>query len=193
MKRERVGIIENILRSGMRLKPAMPLYARVSFINAISLLCTLLFGVFGLGNYLAGAETFALFEFALALAFVFSMLVMRLTARTGPSALINSVLIYIGSAVLVITGGTGGTGIYWIMICPLLFLNFWGRKLGLVWLMGQLVIVLSLVALNTTGFIYVDYTPYEMLVFTASLMIFSLLLWTHDYLENLKLKYLGHE
>lgn len=193
MKRRRPGILENLMRSGMLLKPSMPLYAKVTFLNLTTILCMLLFAFFGLTNLTSGKDSFAMFEFTLSLAFVFSFLMARLTSRTAPSSLINSLLIYVGAAVLVITGGTEGTGIYWLIIIPLLFLNYWGRKLGLVWVMGLLVIILSVLALNVMGIVYVAYSSYEVLVFTASLVVFSLLLWTHDYLDHLKLKYLGDE
>ncbi|KXK27237.1 MAG: hypothetical protein TR69_WS6001000110 [candidate division WS6 bacterium OLB20] len=193
MKRERLPILESILRSGMYLKPSMPLYAKITFFNVVSAFCAGMFLIFGYTNYQFGQITFATFEFSLAGGFAISMLLLRLTSRYNPSAIVNSLLLYIGAAVLIITGGTVGTGVYWLLMCPLLYLNFWGRKLGLVWMMGMIILLAGIVILNALEIVRIAYTQYQMLIFLLAIAVSTFLLWLHSYLDSLKLRSLTDE
>lgn len=106
---------------------------RVIFINTLSLfgICYLLgFGVIRLaaGQMIVGAV-----DVALGLFLITNLVLLRRTGEVGLITALNVAGLFALILFLYITGGIGGTGIFWVYFLPLVIFYLFGVRGGLVW------------------------------------------------------------
>lgn len=168
----------------MQISPSMPIYAKITYINISGFFGITVFFVYGIVHILRGSSGLGLFELAISLGFIVGLVLLRLSASISYTQIVTSVLIYISSAVLIITGGLSGTGIYWLLVFPIILMNFWGCYKGIIWVTGNLVVISTLLLLSYFGLLPIYYDKPEVLVISVAIIVQTIFLWLKEYLCN---------
>ena len=144
---------------------------RAYVINVYSILGFLALVVFGLlhifveENVLLGQ-----IELAIGVVMAINMLAFRLTRTIAVARTFLLVSILLLLQVLLITGGTRNTGIFWFFIFPLTVFFVAGKKQGLWWMAGLMAVVGGILAL---GQLDVVHTPYNLIAIRQLLISLS--------------------
>jgi signal transduction histidine kinase len=127
--------------------------------NVYSLLAVVAAGVFGGLHITEGNPVVGSIELACSLVFLINMIVFHATGRLqlARSVLLASIMGLM--IVLLLSGGTRGTGIYWLFIFPLATFFLVGKQQGL-WWMATLYLAVMLIGIGS----YFDlvHTPYSL-------------------------------
>lgn len=106
---------------------------RVKFINTLSLfgICYLL--GFGATRLAAGQMMVGAVDVALGLVLITNLVILRRTGEVGLITALNVAGLFALILFLYVTGGIGGTGIFWVYFLPLVIFYLFGVRGGLVW------------------------------------------------------------
>lgn len=165
----------NFITSGFGPDCSRSFMRRVKFINAMSLFGFCFLCGFGIIRLITGHFLVGSLEIALGALLVADLVVLRRTGNVGLIIGISIIGLMSLFMYLYITGGIGGTGIFWIYFLPLLFFYLFRVRAGLAWLAVLYTLFLALALLQHVGAIDLYYSFATTLQMLASLSLESLI------------------
>lgn len=165
----------NIITSGFGPDRPRSFMRRVKFINALSLfgLCFCFgFGALRLatGQFLVGAV-----DVALGVLLVVNLVILRRTGSVGLVTNLNVSGLIVLVMFLFVSGGSGGTGIFWSYFLPLVIFYLFGVRGGLSWMAAIFLLYLSLSLLDHAGALSLFYSFATIMQMLAILLLESLI------------------
>lgn len=144
-------------------------------INLFSLLAFLTLGLFGLVEIIVENEpSLGLLELFGSLTIALNAIGLRLSKNAALARTLLLLVILVFLLVMLMTGGTKGTGILWYFIFPVSAFYLTGKRQGLYWLGGLIGATISLRVIEILGGIQLPYDPVAIRQLILSLIVVSI-------------------
>ncbi|WP_456403039.1 GGDEF domain-containing protein [Persephonella sp.] len=136
---------------------------KIRLINSFTIVGAAALYIFAFLHYTIGDYEIAFFEFFIATGGVINTILLKLS--DGRTIRLSEDFILIGMMILligiVIHGGIANTAIFWIFTYPLISFFLKGKKVGLVWNILLIFVIISLSILDKFGIVPIPYEPIE--------------------------------
>src|SRR3989337_4351632 len=126
------ALISNYLRANSTFQSDDPRYFRIRLLNGLLIAGIIFLLIFTLVNFRNDNTVLATVEFVICLGLIFTYIYIRSTGNFEQTADAATVIVIILGSVLFLTGGTEGSGIFWIFSFPGIILFLQGFKRGAV-------------------------------------------------------------
>lgn len=155
-------------------------YSLLNIVNVASFITILMFSIVHLLNseYILGY-----LQLLISVLILINIFVFRIYNKYHLSSFYTILLIYIQLMLLYTNGGINNTGIYWLMMFPILVLILKGRWLGVLWislLIGSLVIS---IVLSYFSIIQLPYPIFNVLISTVCIFVITLMIYPFESLR----------
>jgi len=149
-----------------------PAYAQAYVINVYAQLGVLSLGLFG-ALHLSVEHNVRLgwFEVADAGVIALTLLFLRFTANVRVARLGFLLALFAALLVMIITGGTAGTGDFWLFLFPVAAFFLGGQKQGILWMAALIAGLFVLFLLSQWGIVGIAYSPVVVRQLAISLVV----------------------
>lgn len=139
---------------------------------------------FGLISIIQGNIAYGIIELFFAVLAILNIIAFRLHNNTRIAAGGIMLLMYAILTLLLITGGIGGTGLFWFFTLPPLAFFLFGRKTGWYWIIGIFILTLLLFGLHSLGIIPLAFSFLTIRQLLASLFAVSFLVFIYENIRE---------
>jgi signal transduction histidine kinase/ActR/RegA family two-component response regulator len=173
----------DFVTSGIPEDPFSPYMRRVRFLNQFLLTTVVALLLFGVYHLFFGSLLSAGIEIAIGLLGAASILYIRKTGNLDRAQKLTLSSMLVMMVYLLVTGGIGGTGIFWWFTLPA-GAFFLGRRFARWWMAGTIFMILLAMGLAAGGFLALPYSLVFLRQFLASLVVVSLLVYFYETIRE---------
>jgi PAS domain S-box-containing protein len=151
-------------------------------VRAYSLLAIFSLGIFGSLHITTHPQnSVGYLELVGSAALLLNLAILRLTRRVGlvKNMFLLIVLAFLG--LMLVTGGTAGTGVFWTFVFPVTAFFLAGKRAGVVWLASLLVLILVVWALSASGAITIPYDGVTLRQLAISLLVVTVGIYAYQH------------
>ncbi|HZE87886.1 MAG TPA: ATP-binding protein [Methylomirabilota bacterium] len=180
LKKKEHSLWKNLLYSGSLETENIALLKQFFFINTFALLGFVSAFVFGTLHIFAKHYYVGFPEILGGIVFLLTILLLRVSKKLQLCKI--SLLITLGVLLIVMlaTGGTAHTGIFWYFSFPVVAFFLMGKEKGTFWILSLYIVTLLLFILGSRGIVSVAYTFIEIRQLLASLLVTSILVYLYQ-------------
>lgn len=168
-------IWDNIISSGFGPDKSRTFLRRVKFTNALSLFGICFCFGFGIVRISTGQLTVGAVDLLLGILLSANLVILRRTGNVGLTSSLGVTGLLGLIFFLYITGGVGGTGIFWFYFFPVSIFFLLGVRNGLIWLAILYALILLLCLLSRAGVVTLFYSFATTIQMLASLLLESVM------------------
>ncbi|MBU1075889.1 MAG: HD domain-containing protein [Spirochaetes bacterium] len=159
--------------------------SRVIVINVFLIIGVIITFAYGLLNIFTGNTLVGIVDLIACAGMILNAVYLRYTARYNRVSSYTLLLMLALLMVLLITGGTANTGIYWFYTYPALTFFLKGKKRGIIWLVYLYLCTFLVLIFDKLGYIQdIPFTLLQMRQMLVSLLVVSLLVYFHERVKN---------
>ncbi len=151
---------------------------RFSLLNIANLLALVTISVFAIINFDNEEFFLSFFQILLSISILINILMYRRYGKYHITSFFTILLIYIQIILLYYLGGINNTGIYWLMIFPILVFILKGRWLGMVWVSALIATLLLSIILNYFSIISIVYPAFNVIVVIICISIITMMMYS---------------
>jgi len=144
----------------------------------LAMLSLAIFGV--LHMYVEQDFSLGFIELAGSLAVVLNAVVLRLTRDVIFATNMFLLIVMVFLTIMLISGGTQGTGAFWFFVFPVSAFFLAGKKAGLYWMIGLAAACICLLWLSSTGALTLAYSPVEIRQLLISVGVVSIGIYAYQ-------------
>lgn len=153
---------------------------RMSMIRVYSFVAMLALLVFGALHILEGSTITGIAEEAAAVALMLNLIGLKMTANQA-IARVGFLLTMLAVVItLLATGGTEGTGVFWVFLFPVAAFFLSGRRAGILWMIGLAVVILTMRVLAFFDLSALYYTDIELRQLIVSLTVVTVGIYVYE-------------
>lgn len=153
---------------------------RKKYFTIIASLGILIFLLYVLVNIYVGDYGDSLFEFILALILVISIILIRYDKIERVGLILGSLVMYVISIHNFVTGGFDGTGIFWLIVFPVIVFMLRGSKRGAYWSLLLILTIAFITLLNYLNYLSLPYNLFYSAMFLMSFSVLTLFNYIHQ-------------